>query len=214
MRKRYQFWFFMYPTGLPIAYSASILRGQLNEIRQKFDPQGTNPDFTQMVLVGHSMGGLLSRFMVQDPGMTYWNYAINKPYDSLDLDEQDKQLLEKMLIFDHLPFVKRVVFMCTPHRGSPMADQWYTKLAAGIVNLPGEFYGRGRQGPSGSLLNSGSCCCVYQAGSQFSDLTIPFFSLHEDRADGSIGSGYSISFHHRNSKRNPRPWKFGWDRAF
>lgn len=139
LRKRYQFWFFMYPTGLPIAYSASILRDQLNEIRGKFDPQGTNPNFNQMVLVGHSMGGLLSRMMVQNPGMTYWNYAINKPYESLDLDEQNKQLLKKLLIFDSLPFVKRVVFVCTPHRGSPMADQWYTKLAAGIVNLPGNF---------------------------------------------------------------------------
>ncbi len=153
LRKRYQFWLFMYPTGLPIAYSGSILRDQLNELRGKLDPQGSNPNFNQMVLVGHSMGGLLSRLMVQDPGMTYWNYAINQPYESLDLDEQTKQLLKKMLVFEHLPFVKRVVFVCTPHRGSPMADAWYTKLAAGIVSLPGNVVQGAGKAVQGKVLN-------------------------------------------------------------
>lgn len=152
LRKRYQFWFFMYPTGLPIAYSASILRDQLNEIRGKFDPEGSNPNFNQMVLVGHSMGGLLSRLMIQDSGMTYWNFAINKPEESLDLDTQTRQLLKKMLIFDHLPFVKRVVFIATPHRGSPMADEWYTKLAAGIVNLPGNVVEGAGKALKGNIL--------------------------------------------------------------
>jgi pimeloyl-ACP methyl ester carboxylesterase len=139
LRKRYQFWFFMYPTGLPIGYSASILRSQLNEIRAKYDPDGTSPSFNQMVLVGHSMGGLLSKMMVQDSGTTYWDYYFKQPIDQIDLDDQTKQLAKNLLIFEHLPFVKRVVFVSTPHRGSAMADAWYTKLASGFVSLPGNI---------------------------------------------------------------------------
>jgi pimeloyl-ACP methyl ester carboxylesterase len=136
LRKHYQFWFFMYPTGLPIMYSAAILRNQLNEIRSVYDPNGTNPNFNQMVLVGHSMGGLLSRLMVQDSKTIYWDYFFKKPFDAIDLDPNTKQLLKNTVFFDHLPYVKRVIFVATPHRGSPTADAWYTRFFSGFVNLP------------------------------------------------------------------------------
>jgi pimeloyl-ACP methyl ester carboxylesterase len=136
LRKRYQFWFFMYPTGLPIMYSASILRNQLNEIRSLYDPNGTNPNFNQMVLVGHSMGGLLSRLMVQDSKTIYWDSFLNKPYETIDIDPNSKRMLKDIAMFDHLPYVKRVIFIATPHRGSPTADAWYTRFFSGFVNLP------------------------------------------------------------------------------
>lgn len=136
LRQRYQFWFFMYPTGLPIGYSTSILRDQLNSVRNMVDPDGTNPNFNQMVLVGHSMGGLLSRGMVQDSGTQFWDYYFKEPFDTIDLDPDTKQLFKNIMFFEHLPYVKRVIFIATPHQGSPMADQWYTHLLSGMVNLP------------------------------------------------------------------------------
>jgi len=136
LRKNYQFMFFMYPTGLPIGYSASILREQLNALRTRFDPTGSNPCFNQMVLIGHSMGGLLSRAMVQDSGTRYWDFFFDEPFETIDLDAQTKEALKKIAFFEHLPYVKRVIFIATPHRGSPMADHWYTRLAAGMVDLP------------------------------------------------------------------------------
>jgi pimeloyl-ACP methyl ester carboxylesterase len=136
LRKRYQFWFFGYPTGLPIGYSASILRQQLNLVRATYDPNGTNPNFNQMVLVGHSMGGLLSRTMMQDSGTIAWDYYFKEPIDSIQLDPATKETLKPVLFFNHLPYVKRVIFIATPHKGSKMADEWYTKLAAGMVSLP------------------------------------------------------------------------------
>jgi pimeloyl-ACP methyl ester carboxylesterase len=136
LRKHYQFWFFMYPTGLPIGYSTSILRDQLNAIHAKYDLNSTNPNFNQMVLVGHSMGGLLSRGMVQDSGTKFWDYFFKEPFETINLDPNTKQRLKNMTFFEHLPYVKRVIFIATPHRGSPMADEWYTKIMSDMVGLP------------------------------------------------------------------------------
>ncbi|MCI0499879.1 MAG: alpha/beta fold hydrolase [Planctomycetales bacterium] len=136
LRKKYQFWFFMYPTGLPIGYSASILRDHLNAVHAAYDPDGTNPNFNQMVLIGHSMGGLLSRLMVQDSGTKYWDYYFNEPFETISLDSETKQFIRNIAFFEHLPYVKRVIFIATPHLGSPMADKWYTGILVGMVNLP------------------------------------------------------------------------------
>jgi len=136
LRKRYQFWFFMYPTGLPIGYSTSILRDQLNAVHAMYDPNGTNPNFNQMVLIGHSMGGLLSRGMVQDSGTKYWDRFFKEPYETANLDPNTKKFLKNIMFFEHLPYVKRVIFISTPHRGSPMADQWYTQFLSGMIEMP------------------------------------------------------------------------------
>ena len=42
LRDRYQFWTFGYSTGDPIPYSAVLLRRDLDEVRRKFDPDGTD----------------------------------------------------------------------------------------------------------------------------------------------------------------------------
>jgi pimeloyl-ACP methyl ester carboxylesterase len=136
LRKRYQFWFFMYPTGLPIGYSTSILRDQLNAVHKMYDPNSTNPNFNQMVLIGHSMGGLLSRGMVQDSGTIYWDSFFKEPFEAINLDPNTKTLLKNIMFFEHLPYVKRVIFIATPHRGSPMADEWYTRMLSGMIELP------------------------------------------------------------------------------
>jgi len=136
LREKYQFWFFMYPTGLPIGYSTMILRDQLNAVRAMVDPDGTNPNFNQMVIIGHSMGGLLTRGMVQDSGTTYWDSFFKEPFETINLDPDTKQILRNIMFFEHLPYVKRVIFIATPHQGSPMADRWYTGILAGMVNLP------------------------------------------------------------------------------
>ncbi|MEN6308227.1 MAG: alpha/beta hydrolase [Anaerohalosphaeraceae bacterium] len=136
LRKRYQFWFFMYPTGLPIGYSTSLLRDQLNAVRALYDPNGVNPNFNQMVMMGHSMGGLLTRGMVQDSGTTYWDSFFKEPFETINLDPNTKEQIKNIMFFEHQSCVKRVIFVATPHRGSPMADTWYTKLFSGLIEMP------------------------------------------------------------------------------
>jgi pimeloyl-ACP methyl ester carboxylesterase len=127
---RYQFLLFAYPTGRPIPISASRLRRALYEAESKF---GQDPAFHKMVLVGHSMGGNLTRFMVTDSGMSLWDAVFKVPHDRFRASPQTKALLTEALIFKPVPFVKRAVFIATPHRGSPMADEPFGRLVSRFI---------------------------------------------------------------------------------
>ncbi len=78
---RYQFWMFLYPTGKPIPTSAARLREALEQARKTFDPNHEDRAFDRIVLVGHSMGGLLAKMMVQDSELTLWDATITVPRD-------------------------------------------------------------------------------------------------------------------------------------
>ncbi|GBC63644.1 alpha/beta hydrolase [Desulfonema ishimotonii] len=136
LRERCQFWFFMYPTGNPILYSASILRESLKQIRHTFDPDGHDPAFSRMVLVGHSMGGLLSRLMVSESGDRFWRYISEKPPEDFDLTEDQRILVNRVFFFKPLPFISRVIFISAPHRGSAWADRRIGRIGASLVRLP------------------------------------------------------------------------------
>ena len=133
---RFQFWMFLYPTGQPIPGSAERLRQSLIKVRESFDPSHTDLAFERMVLVGHSMGGLLSKMMVQDSKLAVWNATITIPRDQFKASPQVRQSLESVLIFRPLPFVARVVFIATPHRGSPIADSRFGQTIAALVRRP------------------------------------------------------------------------------
>jgi pimeloyl-ACP methyl ester carboxylesterase len=122
LNSRYQFWVFLYPTGMPIPASARQLRESLLRAREAVDPGHTDAALDQMVLVGHSMGGVLSKMMAQDSGSTLWNAAITVPQDRFRSSPEIRQNLDAMLVFHPLPCVRRVVFIATPHRGSPIAN--------------------------------------------------------------------------------------------
>ena len=139
LRKKYQFWFFKYPTGNPILFSAANLRQSLINVRNVYDPDGNDADFDKMVLVSHSMGGLLSRLMIQDSSNTLWSIIANDPLEEYELNSETSDLFERMFFFDSLPFVSRVIFISTPHRGSAMAQSWYARFGAFITRLTSEL---------------------------------------------------------------------------
>jgi hypothetical protein len=60
----------------------------------------------------------------------------SKPIDELDLKPETKKILTDTLIFKNLPFVKRVIFMSTPHRGAAMTQWPLIKLAVKTITLP------------------------------------------------------------------------------
>lgn len=136
LRKRYQFWYFAYPTGNPVYYSASLLRRSLESARAAFDADGTNPACNNMLIVGHSMGGLLTKAMVQDSGDQLWNAISKAPLSELTLDQEVRSLLEGLFFFKPLPFVTEVVFIATPHRGSGMALDTVGRIGKALVTLP------------------------------------------------------------------------------
>src|SRR5262249_12260520 len=118
LRDRYQFWTFGYSTGDPFPYSAHLLRHNLNEVRRTVDPDRTDASFDRMVLVGHSMGGLLVKMMAVDAEDRLLRTISNRPFGDLKGDPQDIQLIKDVMFFDHRPEVRRVIFIATPHQGS------------------------------------------------------------------------------------------------
>ncbi len=137
LREHCQFWFFMYPTGNPIVYSASLLRQSLQDMRAKLDPAGKDAALDQMVLVGHSMGGLLSRTMIQNAGDTLWKtVSPTKSIEDIRASAEDRETLRKAFFFEPQPYVKRVVFIATPHRGSDLSENPLALWGSKLVKLP------------------------------------------------------------------------------
>jgi pimeloyl-ACP methyl ester carboxylesterase len=139
LRDRYQIWLFVYDTGNPIAYSAGRLRQALQHVVQELDPAGTAPALHRMVVIGHSQGGLLTKLTAIDSGTRFWDNISKVPFDDFAMEPETRQLLRQSLFVTPLPFVKRVVFISTPHRGSYLAGLRLGQLASWLVTLPGDL---------------------------------------------------------------------------
>jgi pimeloyl-ACP methyl ester carboxylesterase len=135
--ERYELWYFIYNTGNPIAYSAKLLRDALTKVIMEVDPEGKDPGLKQLVVMGHSQGGLLTKMTAIDSGMRLWPFTV--PPDQLDVGEETRELVTQALIIKPLPFVKRVVFVATPHRGSYQALGLLGRIGAWLVSMPGRF---------------------------------------------------------------------------
>jgi hypothetical protein len=136
LRSRYQFWFFLYPTGQPFWTSGSQLRDTLAEVRQVVDPESRNPNLDQLVLVGHSMGGLVSKLQTLESGDDFWHIVSNQKIEDLKATDEDRSRLAKCFYFQPNPSVKRVITLGTPHRGSDFANDYTRELSRRLIVLP------------------------------------------------------------------------------
>jgi pimeloyl-ACP methyl ester carboxylesterase len=136
IHQNYQFFLYMYPTGVPIPIAAAGLRQSLREAEQMYNPDGRSPAFSQMVLLGHSMGGLLSHVMTVDSGDKLWQLNSDQPFDKMLGPPKVLEELRNYLFFQPLPFVRRVVYLATPHRGSDMSRGVVGRVGAGLISEP------------------------------------------------------------------------------
>jgi pimeloyl-ACP methyl ester carboxylesterase len=131
LRRNYQVWVFSYPSGYPVPYTALLLRRQLDAVNKAF------PGHPPIVLVGHSMGGILSRLMISDSlGDKVWRYFFGTPPAQTKLSAKAKVLLTEALIFKPERGIGRAIFISTPHRGSAIAQGPIGRLASGIIRRP------------------------------------------------------------------------------
>jgi pimeloyl-ACP methyl ester carboxylesterase len=133
---RYQIWLFLYNTGNPVGYSAGLLREALESAVRDLDPTGTDPALRRMVVIGHSQGGLLAKLTVVDSGTRFWDDFARVPLDELRVSDETREILRRSAFFTPLPFVERVVFVCTPHRGSYLASLSLARVLSDLVRLP------------------------------------------------------------------------------
>src|SRR5215211_247395 len=130
IRKHYQFWIFAYPTGNPILYSALRLREELAKADQLY--QNHKP----YVVVGHSMGGMLTHDQVVTVTEAMWNKSLGQTARSLFRENSRDSLIVRAATFRANPRIKRVVFICTPHRGSDLASNGIGKIGISLITLP------------------------------------------------------------------------------
>jgi pimeloyl-ACP methyl ester carboxylesterase len=133
IRGHYQFWFFSYPSGYPYPYAAALFRQDLDGIDRAF------PNHKRVVLIGHSMGGMICRLMITDAGDKIWRDFFATSPAKTPLSSDTRKLLEDSLVFNHRPDVQRVIFISTPHRGSKLATGWIGRIGAALVRTPRLF---------------------------------------------------------------------------
>ena len=136
IRRRYQFWFYLYPTGQPFWLIAAQMRHDLARVREELDPHRREPAFDQMVLVGHSMGGLVSHLQTLSSGDDYWRLVGRKPLGSIKADAEVREQLAETFYFRPNPSIRRVVSIATPHRGSTFSNQTTQWLLGKLIYLP------------------------------------------------------------------------------
>ncbi len=133
---RIQVWLFMYDTGNPIGYSAMLLRESLKDMVKGLDPEGKDPALRDMVVIGHSQGGLLTKLAAVDTGDRVWKMVSDTPLDDLDMDPEHREEIRKIAFMKPVPNVTRVVFLSTPHHGSYIAGSWLAHQAARLIVMP------------------------------------------------------------------------------
>ncbi|MGY0611138.1 esterase/lipase family protein [Luteimonas sp. A501] len=136
LRREFQIWQIYYPTNMPLVLNQSAIRRIIVDAMQHFDPEGNARASQDTVLIGHSMGGVLSRLLVSSADDQLWTWL----RENYELDdgrlERAGPRLDRMLRFEPLPSVERVVFIASPHRGTKVAGNRLGRLIGKLVRLP------------------------------------------------------------------------------
>lgn len=145
IRDRYQIWTFRYDTGDPFLTSASELRRQLAALRQTYDPCRADPNLSRSVMIGHSLGGLVSKLQVTYSGDQLWQSAAKQPLDTILTDPDTRARLGNSFFFTPSPDIDCVIYIATPHRGSVYARRCVGIVSSALVEEPPEWTARHAQ---------------------------------------------------------------------
>ncbi|MCR9293531.1 MAG: alpha/beta fold hydrolase [bacterium] len=136
LRTNYQFWFYRYPTGQPFWLSATQLREDLAVMRESLDPERRYQALNHTVMVGHSMGGLVSRMQTIESDDRFWDILSDKPFEEVQGDPEVVGRLRKAAFFEPNRDIQRVITIGTPHRGSDYANDTTKWLGRQLIKLP------------------------------------------------------------------------------
>ena len=122
--------------GIPCRFPPGELRDALTTAVHQLDPEGQDPALREMVIIGHSQGGLLTKLTATSTGDQLWRVFSTNRLEDLNIKEEDRAKLRHLLFLEPLPFVRRVIFISTPHRGSYLASSFSRRLARKLMSLP------------------------------------------------------------------------------
>ncbi|RSZ37232.1 MULTISPECIES: alpha/beta fold hydrolase [unclassified Variovorax] len=142
LRRRYQIWQVYYPTNAPLPINNFAIREAVTQTLAHFDPTGKAPASNNITLIGHSMGGVLSRLMVSSSEDKLWD-ALLASYPMQGA--QQRRMEEKLapyLRFEPLPQVSDAIFIASPHRGTDFANNRISRWVANLITLPVAMLGQ------------------------------------------------------------------------
>ena len=135
-RQHYQIWLYNYPTATPWLFNSMRFRSQMRSACAYARTKGNEHKLKQMVVIGHSMGGLIARSSVTKPGSVFYDAYFKQPIEQLRIPEKSRRNIRETTLYQPLPEPRRVVFLAVPHRGSPAANFRITVLLAKLIQLP------------------------------------------------------------------------------
>ena len=130
IRKNYQFWVYAYPSGQPYPKPTAVLRNELDRIDERY------PDHKDIVLVGHSMGGMISRLLISDSGDILWRTAFGKSPEETELSEETRAAIGELILFEARSDISRVIYCSASHRGSEHATNRLGRFGAKLIGDP------------------------------------------------------------------------------
>lgn len=155
LRKNYQILGFYYPTGYPIPRNAERLRASLKRFKKRYDPKGNDPKMRNMVMMGHSMGGVLTNYQIRPGGDPLWNQLFTQPIGDIEMRADERKKLDAMIYFQANPDIARAVFICAPHRGSQYANYQIGRLGSRLISYPVRMFDDVSDSLSGATTESG-----------------------------------------------------------
>jgi pimeloyl-ACP methyl ester carboxylesterase len=135
IQENFQFMLYMYPTGIPFPIAAAGLRDNLQQAELTLALKDGQPDpaYSKMVLLGHSMGGLLSHSMAVDSDQKFWELNTYIPFPQIKGPPEVLEELQRYMFFEAQPFVSRVVFLAVPHRGSELSRALVGRVSSNLI---------------------------------------------------------------------------------
>jgi hypothetical protein len=140
VRQRYQVWHYHYPTGAPVLQNAAVFRRVLSSTLREIDPEGNDFATNNLVVIGHSMGGILTHTLVSPSGYRLWDAVVKVRPEQVSMPEASKEALTPVFLFQPDRRVRRVVFIAVPHRGSGWADNFIGDLGQTLFRPDREIH--------------------------------------------------------------------------
>ena len=135
---RYQIWHYHYRTGTPVLYNAAVFRRILKQTLSKLDPSGRDFATNNLVVLGHSMGGILAHTLICDSAYKLWDSVITVRPEVFACDAKTSSVLNAIYLFEREKRVRRAILISVPHRGSSIADNWIGNLGQSLYRADRE----------------------------------------------------------------------------
>tara|TARA_R110000850_G_scaffold62777_18_gene142536 strand:- start:25 stop:1461 length:1437 start_codon:yes stop_codon:yes gene_type:complete len=137
LREKFEFWTFGYPTGALIPYLSAELRDSIAAMRNFRQSRGATDD--SLVVVGHSMGGLLAKSMTLSGGDDDWNQLFRVPIGKLNVSDEYRETLRRVIYYEPVQGIDKLIMCATPHRGSRVASRFGGRLVGSLLQMPAQL---------------------------------------------------------------------------